>query len=76
MAVCDKPCNNKTSHGYCMTTVCINPQYSSIGTWQYSQAVRCPKCGGMLSEVREYKGERYRHCYACHSEFFLDGEHG
>lgn len=28
------------------------------------------RCGGALSEVREHNGKKYRHCYACHSEFF------
>ncbi len=37
---CDKPCVNKTANGYCATTVCINPQYSNIGTAQYGQGVQ------------------------------------
>lgn len=37
---CDKPCGNKTASGYCATTACINPQYSSIGTVQYGQGVQ------------------------------------
>ena len=37
---CDKPCDNKTASGYCATTVCINPQYSNIGTVQYGQGVQ------------------------------------
>ena len=37
---CDKPCGNKTASGYCATTVCINPQYSNIGTAQYGQGVQ------------------------------------
>ena len=37
---CDKPCDNKTASGYCATTVCINPQYSNIGTAQYGQGVQ------------------------------------
>ena len=28
------------------------------------------RCGGALSEIREHNGRKYRHCYACHSEFF------
>lgn len=31
--------------------------------------IPCPSCGGILSEVREYNGIKYRHCYACHFEF-------
>ena len=37
---CDKPCGNKTASGYCATTVCINSQYSNIGTVQYGQGVQ------------------------------------
>lgn len=37
---CDKLCGNKTASGYCATTVCINPQYSNIGTAQYVQGVQ------------------------------------
>lgn len=37
---CDKPCGNKTASGYCATTVCINPQYSNLGTAQYGQGVK------------------------------------
>lgn len=29
----------------------------------------CPLCGGILSDVREHDGIRYRHCFACHFEF-------
>lgn len=29
----------------------------------------CPKCGGILSEIRVHDGKAYRHCYACHFEF-------
>ena len=31
--------------------------------------IPCPSCGGTLSEVRESKGKKYRHCYSCHFEF-------
>lgn len=34
------------------------------------------RCGGALSEVREHNGKKYRHCYSCHGEFFLEAEHG
>lgn len=46
------------------------------------EPIRC-RCGGALSELRtyhytegpitdlaKYEGKRYRHCYACHAEFF------
>ena len=32
--------------------------------------IPCKNCGGALSEIREHNGRRYRHCYACHFEFF------
>lgn len=38
--------------------------------------IPCKYCGGALSEIREWKDKngkvikRYRHCYACHAEFF------
>ena len=51
--------------------------------------IPCPHCGGPLSELRKYRygggpigelakysGKWYRHCYACHSEFYLEAEHG
>ncbi len=31
--------------------------------------IPCPSCGGILSEIREHNGKKYRHCYACHFEF-------
>lgn len=47
--------------------------------------ISCPRCGGALSEtriyhysagpiakLRKYDGKPYRHCYACHSEFFIN----
>ena len=27
------------------------------------------RCGGVLSEIRENNGKKYRHCYSCHFEF-------
>lgn len=30
MELCPYVCNNKTEYGYCKTTACINPKYSSI----------------------------------------------
>lgn len=32
--------------------------------------IPCKYCGGALSEIRENNGRKYRHCYACHAEFF------
>ena len=31
--------------------------------------LRCPSCGGILSEIRYQNGRRLRHCYSCHFEF-------
>lgn len=30
---CSYICNNKTSYGYCKTTVCINQKYNGSGTY-------------------------------------------
>ena len=38
--VCDKPCGNKNSLGYCKTTACINPQFSNIGTVYYGSGAQ------------------------------------
>ena len=32
--------------------------------------IPCKLCGGPLSEIREHNGRKYRHCYACHMEFY------
>lgn len=53
----------------------------------YWKPIPCKRCGGALSEQRiynydggaikelaKYDGRVYRHCYACHSEFFIGGE--
>lgn len=32
-------------------------------------SLRCKFCGGLLSEVREHNGKKYRHCFSCHFEF-------
>ena len=31
------------------------------------------RCGGPLSEIRYHNGKPYRHCFACHFEFYLEG---
>ena len=44
--------------------------------FRWWKPIPCKYCGGALSEIRERKDKngkvikRYRHCYACHSEFF------
>ena len=37
-------------------------------------SLRCPVCGGKLSEVRRQGGRYLTHCYSCHFEFYLEGE--
>lgn len=34
--------------------------------------IPCKRCGGILSPVRYHNGRTYRHCYACHMEFYND----
>lgn len=36
------------------------------------QAIKCPLCGGWLGEIQEHKSRKYRHCFACHFEFYAD----
>lgn len=50
MNTCPYVCNNKTIHGYCMSTACINPLYNriTVNQWlekaDYVQVVRCKDC--------------------------------
>ena len=49
MTTCPYVCNNKTSYGYCCSTVCINPLYNQRTingglTADYVQVVRCKDC--------------------------------
>ena len=37
-------------------------------------SLRCPVCGGKLSDVRHQNGRYLTHCFACHFEFYLEGE--
>lgn len=53
-----KSCDN------CSTEEC--PPFCVIGDWQ---PIPCPYCGGWLSKIKEHKGKKYRHCYACNFEF-------
>ena len=39
---------------------------------EYWKPIPCKLCGGPLSETREHNGKKYRHCYACHMEFYED----
>ena len=36
--------------------------------------IPCKNCGGALSEKRYHNGKAYRHCYACHAEFYIEEE--
>lgn len=38
----------------------------------YWKQIPCKSCGGTLSEIREHNGRKYRHCYSCHSEVFVE----
>ena len=56
-----KTCDNCARH---------NCHCENLKLWK---PIPCPRCGGALSTTREHKGRKYRHCYSCHGEFFLDG---
>lgn len=45
------------------------PFYGDCSGWV---PIPCPRCCGALSTTREHNGRKYRHCYACHAEFFVD----
>ena len=47
------------------------PFEGDCSTWT---PMRCKLCGGILSPVRYHNGRTYRHCYACHFEFYDDEE--
>lgn len=44
------------------------------GECMFWHQIPCPRCGGILSETREHKGVKYRHCYSCHAEFPIEGD--
>ena len=59
-----------------------NCHCENLSLWK---PIRCPHCGGPLSELRKYRygggpvtelakfdGKRYRHCFDCHAEFFVE----
>lgn len=37
------------------------------------ERVRCPYCGGLLSEIRRQGKRKLRHCGSCHMEFEVQG---
>ena len=57
-----------------LTKYCITKTNSV--TCDYWFPIRCKHCVGPLSTIREHNGRKYRHCYYCHGEFFLEAEHG
>ena len=59
-----KSCDNCSRH---------NCHCENLKLWK---PITCPHCGGPLSTIREHNGRKYRHCYSCHGEFFLEAEHG
>lgn len=32
----------------------------------------CPRCKTNMSDILDHKGRKYRHCYSCHSDFYLE----
>ena len=65
-----KSCENCVSlhRGWCkpMPSM-IRPPDVTCAFWF---AIECKYCRGPLSELREHNGRKYRHCYACHMEFY------
>lgn len=62
---------NYKSCGNCSSEICSKVMLET-GLATYLEMcwrpIHCPKCGGILSEVREHDGRKYRHCFACHME--------
>ena len=65
-----KSCNNCKSFVDPFWCACVrckdNEGHIDFSMWE---PILC-RCGGALSEIREHNGRKYRHCYACHAEFF------
>lgn len=82
---CDN-CKSLVDPLWCACVRCKDDEgHIDFSMWE---PIRC-RCGGPLSEQRiynydggaikelaKYDGKRYRHCYACHAEFFEEAEHG
>lgn len=32
----------------------------------------CPRCKTNMSDILDHNGRKYRHCYSCHSDFYLE----
>ena len=54
---------------YCLRFGCHTEDGAWCNNWE---AVKC-RFGGALSTTREHNGKKYRHCFACHFEFFEEG---
>lgn len=65
-----KSCGNcdLSEHGDCAAIPGLT-FWECARIYQGWHPIPCPSCGGVLSEIREHEGKRYRHCYACHFEF-------
>lgn len=61
-----KTCGNCSRNTKCPYWVFCEDKRSYMIAWE---PIPCPLCGGILSEIREHNGEKYRHCYACHFEY-------
>lgn len=59
-------CGNCRRNTKCPYWVFCEDKRSYMIAWE---PIPCPLCGGILSEVREHNGMKYRHCYACHFEY-------
>ena len=71
-----KSCGNCRIYDRCIyekPCVVIDPfTFETIKQYHGWRPMPCPKCGGILSEVREHAGKKFRHCYACHFEFPIE----
>lgn len=73
MTTCPYVCNNKTSYGYCCSTVCINPLYNQRTIngglmADYVQIVRCKDCKWQGDD------EHCPFCNCCGRETLPNGE--
>lgn len=61
-----KSCGNCMRNTKCPYWVFCEDKRSYMIAWE---PIPCLLCGGILSEVREHNGKKYRHCFSCHFEF-------
>ena len=67
MNECDTCIHNRGA--YCDAEACAEGD-----GYEPNTVYACPFCGGRLSPIRYNKGDRYRHCYACHFEWEAEEE--